>query len=208
MSRPCLHHHGWLVGTTWWHGWLWWRSTVWFATPVLCFHRFPLVVVVRSKDLELDVGLQRLRVFWEICGSARLSSLIQYWLRGRVSTTWPVVFHRPLFVRCIDTICPFKSGRSVLAMRLHCSMSRTLRRDRLFSRFQAAAIHSACSLYNVGWDGRKSRSRRWSNNWAGYKPMDVFRYCRTVLATLSLSKDPWAPELPIIILLAVSSDWW
>ena len=33
--------------------------------------------------------------------------------------------------------------------------------------------------------------------------MCVFRYCRTALATLSLSKDPWARVLPIMILLAV-----
>ena len=30
---------------------------LWFATPVLCFHHSPLVVVVYQKDLELDVGL-------------------------------------------------------------------------------------------------------------------------------------------------------
>ena len=132
--------------------------------------------------------------------------LIQYWLWGRVSTTWPVVFHRPLFVRCIDTICPFKRGRCVWVVRLYCSINRALRRDGLFSRFRAAAIHSACGLYNVGWDGTKSRSRWWSNSWAGDKPifwMGVFRYYRTALANLSLSKDPWAPVLPIIILLAV-----
>ena len=32
---------------------------------------------------------------------------------------WPVVFHRLLFVHWIDTICPFKSGRSVWAVRLY-----------------------------------------------------------------------------------------
>ena len=134
------------------------------------------------------------------------STLIRYWLWGRVSMIWPVVFHRLLFVHWIDTICPFKSGRSVWAVRLYFSMSRALRWDRLFSRFRAAVIHSACGLYNVGWDGTKSHSRRWSNNWAGDKPMfwmGVFRYCRTALAALSLSKDPWGPVFPIIILLAV-----
>ena len=76
------------------------------------------------------------------------STLIQYWLWGRVSMSWPVVLHRPLFVHWIDTICPFKSGRSVWAVRLYFSMSRALRRDRLFSRFGAGAIHShmACIM--------------------------------------------------------------
>ena len=41
------------------------------------------------------------------------STLFRYCLWGRVSMTWPVVLYRPLFVRCIDTICPFKSKRSV-----------------------------------------------------------------------------------------------
>ena len=39
---------------------------------------------------------------------------------------WPVVLHRPLFVHWIDTICPFKSGRSVWAVRLYFSMSQAL----------------------------------------------------------------------------------
>ena len=104
------------------------------------------------------------------------STLIRYWLWGRVSMIWPVVFHRLLFVDWIDTICHFKSGRSVWAVRLYFSMSRALRWDRLFSRFRAAVIHSACGLYNVGWDGTKSRSRRWSNNWAGDKPMFWWAY--------------------------------
>ena len=113
-----------------------------------------------------------------------LSTLIRYWLWGRVLTTWPVVFHRPLFMCCIDTICPFKSRHSVWAVQLYCFMSR------LFSWFRAAAIHSACGLYNLGWDGTKSRSQRWSNNWAEDKPifwMGVFRYCYPIVVQGPLS---------------------
>ena len=135
-----------------------------------------------------------------------LSTQIRYWLWGRVLMTWPVVFLWPLFVCCIDTICPFKSWCSVWAVRLYCSMSRALYRDRLYSWFWAVAIHSACGLYNVGWDGIKLHSRRWSNSWAGDKPIfwiGVFRYCRTALATLLLSKDPWAPMLPIIMIVTI-----
>ena len=66
-------------------------------------------------------------------------------------------------------------------------------RQAFFKQFRAAAIHSACGLYNGGWDDTKLHHRRWSNSWAKDKSifwMSVFRDCRTALATLSLSKDP------------------
>ena len=57
----------------------------------------------------------------------------------------------------------------------------------------------------MGWDGIMSRSRRWSGSWAGDSPifwMGVFLYWRMALAARSLSNNPWAPVLPLIILLA------
>ena len=59
--------------------------------------------------------------------------------------TWPVVLHQPLFVHWIDTICPFKSGRSVWEVRLYFSMSRALR---FFHGFEPRLfiLHVACIM--------------------------------------------------------------
>ena len=69
------------------------------------------------------------------------------------------MFNRLVLWRCIETVCPFRSGHGVCTVRLYRSIRRALRRDRFISRFWAAAIHFAYDLYSMGWDGIKSCSQ-------------------------------------------------
>ena len=122
-------------------------------------------------------------IWWD--DSTWPSTLICYYCLGRVSMTQPVVFHRRV-LRHIQTFSLFRSGHRVCAVWLYHSIRQALHQDRFISRFWAVAIHFACGLYSVGWDGMKSHSQQWSSTCVGDSPMfwmGMFLYWRITLAT-------------------------
>ena len=72
------------------------------------FSSFPSCIGVPLEGLRIGCGVTRVSSLLRNLRFRKvilpdLSTLIQYWLWGRVSMTWPVILHRPLFVHGIDT---------------------------------------------------------------------------------------------------------
>ena len=73
---------------------------------------FPSSIGVPLEGLRIGCGVTGVSSFLRNLRFHKVilpdpSTLIRYWLWGRISMTWPVVLHQPLFVHWIDTICPF-----------------------------------------------------------------------------------------------------